>query len=357
VILRCAFWLACAAVLAGCRDDGAAEAPLLRVRTVTAQMVDFAPSITFTGSIAARVETDLGFRVNGKISERLANVGDHVKAGQLLARLDPEQQEADLVAARAGVSAAEATLRHAIATFDRQKTLLATGNTTRRSYDEAEASLRSAHSQLDQANADLRTAQDQLAYTELRADADGIITRQSAEVGQVVAQAQVVYILARDGPRDAVFNVYELALVHLAAETDLAISLVSDPAVRTVGEVREVSPAVDTRNATVRVKVGLRETPAAMSLGALVDGVGHPRAQPVVMVPWAALFDIAGKPAVWVVDAQTGTVSVKPITIARYTKGTIAVSGGLRPGERVVSAGVQSLRPGQKVEIAPEPKR
>jgi multidrug efflux pump subunit AcrA (membrane-fusion protein) len=189
--------------------------------------------------------------------------------------------------------------------------------------------MRAAQAQLKQAQSDLKLAEDQLSYTELRADADGIITRQSAEAGQVVAQAQPIFTLARDGARDAVFNVHEWALNNATTDKDLAIALVSDPAVKTVGDVREVAPAFNPESETVRVKIGLRQTPDAMSLGALVNGT-----------------------ALMTTHARSTTVSLKPIVLSRYTKDRIVVADGLQAGEVVVSAGVQLLRPGQKVEIA-----
>ena len=339
-------------MLAACRNESDAPVPLTRVRTVTAKNVDYAPTIVLTGTIAAQVSSDLSFRVGGKIGERLVDVGDHVTKGQLLARLDPEEQQAELASASAGVSSGEALVRQATAAFTRQKELLSRGNTTVRSYDDARAALRSGEAQLDQARADLKLAQDQLSYTELRADADGIITARAAEAGQVVAQAQTIYTLARDGPRDAVFNVHEWVLNNGVSPDGLAISLLADPAVRTIGDTREISPAVDPATETVLVKVGLRETPHAMSLGALVNGTGPIRQQKVVLLPWPSLFEQDGRPAVWVVDAKSKAVSLKPVTVARYTRDSIAIAEGLASGELVVSAGVQLLRPGQTVEIA-----
>jgi RND family efflux transporter MFP subunit len=350
--LRSCLALACLGLLAGCRSDAPPPAPLTRVKAVAAEAVDFTPLITLTGVVEARTRTDLSFRIGGKISERIANVGDHVVKGQVLARLDPDEQEEELTSARAGVTSAEALVRQTSAAFERQKELLGRGNTTRRDYDQSEADRRSAEAQLRQAQADLRLREDQLSYTELRADADGIVTAQHAEVGQVVAQAQPVFTLARDGARDAVFNVYEWAMNNAVSDRDLDIALVSDPSVRTVGDVREIAPAFDTRTETVRVKVALRQAPDAMSLGALVNGTSPMKTQKVVLLPWGALFEIAGRPAVWVIDPRETTVSLKPIVLSRYTRDRIAVAEGLRPGELVVSAGVQLLRPGQKVEIA-----
>lgn len=351
-VLRSCAWVACLGLLAACRNEPTPQAPLTRVKAVTAEIVDFTPSMTLTGVIEARTRTDLSFRINGKISERIASVGDRVKQGQVLAKLDPDEQQEEVVSAKAGVASAEALVRQTTVAFDRQKELLTRGNTTRRDHDQAEADMRSAEAQLKQAQSDLKIADDRLSYTELRADADGIITAQSAEVGQVVAQAQPIFTLARDGPRDAVFNVHEWALNNATTDKDIAITLVSDPAVKTVGDVREIAPAFNPESETVRVKLGLRQTPEAMSLGALVNGTAPMKTQKVVLLPWGALFESAGKPAVWVIDARSTTVSLKPIALSRYTKDRIVVAGGLQAGEVVVSAGVQLLRPGQKVEIA-----
>ncbi|MDP2333996.1 MAG: efflux RND transporter periplasmic adaptor subunit [Reyranella sp.] len=348
--------LAIFGLLAGCKEDAATPPPLTRVKAVPAELVDFAPAITLTGIIAAQVETELSFRISGKISERLVNVGDPVVRDQVLARLDPVEQEAELESAKAGMQSAEAQLRQTTASFERQKNLLTTGNTTRRDYDQAEAALRSARAQMEQARAQLASAEDQLSYTALRADADGIVTARAAEAGQVVAQAQSVYTVARDGPRDAVFNVHEWALANIVADKGLAISLEHDPAVATTGDVREISPAVNPSTMTITVKVGLRETPPAMALGSVVNGVGPTKQRKVFLLPWGALFEIDGKPAVWVVDPSGSTVSLTPVEIDRYNQGVIAVTGGLASGQIVVTAGVQLLRPGQKVEIVPERK-
>jgi RND family efflux transporter MFP subunit len=345
-------WVICLGLLAGCRNDAAPSAPLTRVKAVTTEIVDFTPSITLTGVIEARIKTDLSFRISGKISERIANVGDHVVNGQVLAKLDPDEQNEEIVSAKAGVASAEALVQQTTAAFTRQKDLLGRGNTTRRDYDQAEADQRSAQAQLNQAHSDLKLAEDQLSYTELRAEADGIVTSQNAEVGQVVAQAQTIFVLARDGARDAVFNVHEWAMNNAVTDKDLAISLVSDPAIKTVGDVREIAPAFNTQTETVRVKVALRQTPDAMSLGSLVNGTAPMLTHKVVLLPWGALFEIAGKPAVWVIDPRSTTVSLKPIALNRYTKDRLVVGEGLGSGEMVVSAGVQLLRPGQKIEIA-----
>jgi RND family efflux transporter MFP subunit len=355
VALSCAC-LVSLGLLAGCKEEAAAQPPLLRVKVTAAELVEFSPAITLTGLVSARIETELSFRISGKISERFVNPGEHVAVNQLLARLDPVEQEAELDSAKAGVRSAEAQLRQATASFERQKNLLATGNTTRRDYDQAEAAQRSAQAQIEQARSQLASAQDQLSYTELRADADGIITARTAEAGQVVAQAQSVYTLARDGARDAVFNVHEWALANIDMDKGLAISMVSDPAVATMGDVREISPVVNPNTMTIAVKVRLRETPYAMILGSVVNGVAPMKQRKAFLLPWGSLFELNGDPAVWVIDPRSTTVSLVPVVVDRYNRGIVVVTSGLETGQIVVTAGVQMLRPGQKVEIAAEAK-
>jgi RND family efflux transporter MFP subunit len=337
-ILRCASLVLLGLFAAGCKEEAAPARPLTRVRTVTVQPVEFSPTIVLTGTVEARTRTDLSFRLSGKIAERYVNPGEHVGADQVLARLESQDEENELRSAKAGVESAEAQLRQATAAFERQRNLLASGNTTRRDFD--------------QARAQLTQAEDQLSYTVLRAGAPGIIVARMAEAGQVVSQAQPVYTLALDGPRDAVFNVHEWALANLDMEKGLAVSLVADHAVAARGNVREISPVVDARTMTIRMKVGLGETPPLMTLGALVNGAGPMKPMRAFLVPWGAMFEIDGKPAMWVVDPRSTAVSLKPVTVERYTRDSIAVIDGLQPGEIVVTAGAQLLRAGQKVEIA-----
>jgi RND family efflux transporter MFP subunit len=341
-------------LLAGCKREAATPAQLARVRAVTAELTDFAPTVTFTGVIAAQVQNDLSFRLTGKIRERLANIGDHVGANQVLARLDPDEQEVELQAATAAVQSAEALAHQTTAAFERQRDLLRSGTSTRREFDQADANQRSALAQLDQARSQLASARDQLAFTELRAGFAGTIVGRSAEAGQVVAQAQPVYTLAQDGPRDAIFNVHEWALANVALDRGLAVSLVADSSVRTTGKVRLISPAVDPSSMTIAIRFGLSETPAAMVPGSLVNGMAPLKPQHVFLLPWEAVFESDGRPAVWIVDKQGGAVALKPVVIHRYSREAIAVSGGIVAGDTVVTAGGQMLHPGQKVEVVAE---
>lgn len=326
----------------------AAQAPL-PVRAQIASLSSYAAPVALTGEIKARIQSDLAFRFAGRIAKRLVDVGDRVEPGQVLATLESKEQTADVNSATAAVQSAEASLRKVAATFERQKALLATGYTTQTAYDNALQALRAAEAMLDSARSNLATAQDQLTYTALRADAPGIVTARNAEAGQVVEAAQAVFTVARDGGRDAVFDVYEALLAHRLPDNTIQLALPSNPAVKATGRIREVAPAIDPSSGTVRVKIAVDAPPPEMSLGAAVVGVGRSQPRTVFRLPWTAFFTQDGKPTVWVVDPQSKVVSSKSIVIDSYRSGELLVSAGLEPGEIVVTAGVQLLRPGQLV--------
>jgi RND family efflux transporter MFP subunit len=336
------------------RETEASEDPTVAlVRIVSAQKSLVATDVALTGDIQAQAQTNVAFRTNGKVSERRVEVGDHVAADQVLAVLEPLVQRANLDNARAALVSAEAQLTQARVTFDRQKQLLAGGYTTRPSYDNAEQQLRTSQAAVDSAKAALGTAEEQLSYTELRAGVAGIVLSRTFEVGQVVQAGQAVMVLAQDGPRDAVFNVYEALTAHPPDEKAIEVILQSDPTVTAIGRVREISPTVDPQSGTVRVKMGLASTPPAMTLGAVVIGRGRFAARDAVVLPWSALYRFDNRSAVWIYNPATAAVSVRPVEIERYGGADIVLKTGVEPGESVVVAGIQFLRPGQRVAVAP----
>jgi membrane fusion protein, multidrug efflux system len=338
------------AALSACNDHSANSAkPAAFVRTEIVQLRDRQASVTLTGEVQARFRADLSFRVSGRVTERFVDVGAHVDAGEVLARLDPAEQHADLDAATAAEAAAESQLRVAQANFDRQNALLANRFTTQVAFDQAQEALRSAESTLEAAQAQLGTAKDALGYTELRAGAAGVITKRSLEVGQVVQAAQPVITLARDGERDAVFDVYESLFFGDFNGDQISLELVSDPGVTATGYVREVSPAIDPKSSTVRVKVAIKNPPAAMTLGSAVGGTAKAKPVAQITVPWTALMSSGSKPAVWIVDPATKTASLKTVEIGTYEAGAVVIKGGLEPGERVVVDGGKLLSSGERV--------
>jgi membrane fusion protein, multidrug efflux system len=339
-----------AAALSGCNDHAAAPtARAALVRTEIVQPRDRQASFTLTGEIQARFRADLSFRVSGRVTARYVDVGAHVQPGEVLAALDPAEQQADVDAATAAVLAAESQLRVAKVTFERQKALIASGFTTRTVYDQAQEGLRTAEGVLEAAKAQFGTAKDALGYTTLRAEAAGVVTARNLEVGQVVQAAQPVFSLAQDGERDAVFEVYEAILFGDLGDSRVSLALVSDADVTASGYVREVSPAIDAKSSTIRVKVSIQDPAAAMTLGSAVAGTVKAKAQSQIALPWSALMAAGSKPAVWTVDPATKTAALKPVTIGGYEAREVLIKAGLQPGERVVIDGGKLLSVGQPV--------
>ena len=218
-------------------------------------------------------------------------------------------------------------------------------------FDEAKQKLETTQGQIDAAQAQLRTAQEQLSYTVLTADGPGAVTKVGAEPGEVIQAGKMIVQVARQGPRDAVFDVPEQLIRTGPRDGVVDIALTNDPAVRATGRVREVAPQADATTRTWQVKVGLINPPEAMRLGATVTGAVKLAAPPGVELPASALTQANGQPAVWVVDPQSKTVSLREVDVLRHDLATVVISQGVETGDLVVTAGVQTLRPGQKVQI------
>ncbi len=341
--------------LAGCGEESADKAnPPLNVLVEKVAPRAWRREMTLSGSVRARVQTELSFRVSGRVIERSGEVGQHVQADAILARLDPSEQQADLDAAKAGLAGAEATLRQSAANFDRQKALLAKGYTTKAAYDLADQGQRSATGALDAARAQLSAAQDALSYTQLRAGHAGMITARAIEVGQVAQAAQSAYSFAEDGPRDAVFAVFESLFVNPPSSGSVDLSLISDPNVIAPGHIREISPVVDPRTGTIQIKVEIGGDPAQFPLGAAVSGRARWRMADSVVLPWTAMASKGGAPAIWIVDPASRRVSLRPVAIALYEKDSFVLRDGVKPGELAVTEGGKLLREGQTVRIQNE---
>lgn len=343
------------AALAGCGEKKPLEPERPRVYVQQVTTTDFAAAVTLTGDIQARVQTELSFRVGGKIIQRMVDVGDRVTARQVLARLDPKDLQTSVDSAVAAEAAEQARVKQASAAFVRQEKLLPKGYTSRSEYDSAQAALRSSQSALKAAQAQLANAREQLSYTALIADAPGVITARQAEVGQVVQATVPIFSQARDGERDAVFNVYESLFINPPTDHQVQVTLLDNPQIKAVGKVREVTPAVSAATGTVQVKIALSQLPAGMELGSVVSATVNVPAQASVELPWSALTkglgDQLGQPAVWLVDGQ-GKVSLHGVKVGRYLTGKVIISEGLQGGEKVVIAGGQLLHPDMQVEIA-----
>jgi RND family efflux transporter MFP subunit len=209
--------------------------------------------------------------------------------------------------------------------------------------------LRTAEGSLDNAKAQLEITRDALTYTELRASASGMITARNIEVGQVAQSAQSAYTLAEDGARDAVFDVYESVFLTPVEGGTIKLTLVSDSSVTAIARPREISPTVDQKSGTVRVKLSIENPPAAMTLGSAVSGEGRGRSVDKIVLPWSALTSDQKGPAVWVVDPKTRTVSLRSVVVESYETSSIVVASGLKAGERVIIDGGKMLRPAEIV--------
>lgn len=339
--------LSIACLTACAPQEDAQQKNARHVETVAVQAVPVSETISTTGEISARVQSDLSFRVSGRIIERLVDVGDHVKAGQVLARLDTKERTADLQVALANLQSAEAQQTQARQAFDRQQSLFTTGVTTRAALDDAREALLTTQATVQSAQAQLDTARDTLGQTDLKADANGIITARSAEVGQVAQAAQLVFTLAHDGPRDAVINANESALLGRALEDVAEVRLLSGKD-KFRAKVREVSPTIDTTTGTIRVKLALENAPD-VPLGSAVVATARYKPETVIELPWSAMASYAGRTAVWLVDPKTSAVSLHPVGVTAYASGRFSVESGLSAGDIVVSNGTKFLSEGDLV--------
>ena len=340
-----------AATLAGCDKTTPPVSEARPVRTVAVEQGARGEIVSLTGQVRPKDEVALAFRLDGRMIERPVHVGDRLAPGQVVARLDPQIQQNALRSAEANLASADAVLTEARLTFARQQELLKDGWTTRANFDEVQQKLLTAQAQVDSAQAQARTAREQQSYTVLSADAAGAVTAVGAEPGEVVHAGQTVVQIARDGGRDAVFDVPEQLIRNGPRDPMVEIALTNDAQVKATGRVREIAPQADSATRTFRVKVGIVDPPAAMRLGATVVGRLRLSPPPGFQVPASALTETDGRPAVWVIDPQTRTVSLRSVEVARYDQAAVLISKGLNAGEFVVTAGVQTLRPGQTVRL------
>ena len=344
--------MAAALPLAGCGQDAPPPAPEVRpVRFVRAERRVLEDDVSLTGQIHAREEISLAFRTGGRVVERRVQVGNRVVSGQPVARLDSIVQANAVTSAEANLSASRSQFAQLGPAFERQRSLLASGFATRAQFDLAQQQLQTARSQVEAAEAGLRTAREQLSYTDLVADAAGTVTATGAEPGEVVAAGQMVVQVAGQDGRDAVFEVPASLLRAAPRDPLVAVALTDNPAVAAAGRVREVAPQANPVTRTFQVKVALADPPVSMRLGATVTGTVRLGADAEIAVPASALTRAEERPAVWVVEEPAMTVALRPIAVRRYEPAGVVVSQGLQPGEAVVTAGAQALRPGQAVRL------
>jgi RND family efflux transporter MFP subunit len=350
--------LASLVVLAACSKQEPAPDPIRAVRTVTIAPQTAGGTHEYAGEVRARTESRLGFRVGGKIVRRAADLGDTVKAGQVLAQLDPQDLQLGQESARAALAAAQVNLDQAAADFKRFKDLRDQGFISSADLERRETTLKAAQAQLAQARAQNSVQGNQAAYASLVADAKGVITGVDAEPGMVVAAGSPVVRLAHDGPRDVVFSVPEdkVGLVKQLASVPgrFKVRLWGADAAPLAATIREISAAADpvTRTFLVKADIGnaaVRLGQTATVLVELLQTAG------IVKLPLSALKEEQGRSIVWLVDRASMTVRAQPVQVAGADGNEAVIAAGLQAGQVVVTAGVHVLNPGQKVKFYVDP--
>ncbi len=347
-------WVAAAALtlLTACGKAPPPEEPVRSVKLVTVSASGLGSTHEYAADVRARIESRLGFRVAGKITRRAVEAGQRVRKGDLLAQLDPSDYQLAAQAARAQVSAATTQRDLASADLKRYQGLRDQGFVSAAEIERRTAQLQSAQAQLAQAQAQLSNQGNQAAYTQLLADADGVVTGVDAEVDQVVSAGAPVVRLAQDGPRDVVFAVPEDRLSEVRPGQAVDVQRwASDQ--RYVGTVREVAASADpvTRTYTVKLTLNGEAPPLGATVTAVPRAASDSGAASAIKLPTSAPFQQEQGSAVWVYDAASGTVRAQAVQPSTVDGNQVVITAGLTPGMQVVATGTHVLAPGQKVTV------
>ncbi len=340
-------------LLAGCSEEKAEVKPevVRPVRVMTVAQNQTSRTLDYSGSVRARTETALGFRVAGKVTERLVDIGDHVRKGEILARLDTTDYALSVRAAEANLSAAERQVETAQLSRKRAEELFAAQVSPKSQLEQAQLSYNQAVSTRDSARSALEQAQNQVSYGALPADRDGIVTAVSAEVGQVVAAGTPVLTVAADGEKEVLVGVPETDIFAFTPGKTVDVTLWSSTGLTLPGKVREVAGSADARSRTFAVRVSLPEN-ERVRLGMTASVMAAQENGPaLVSVPLSALAKDGERTLVWMVDAQKETVHARPVSVADYSGVSVRIADGLKPGDIVVTAGTQFMREDLKVKL------
>jgi RND family efflux transporter MFP subunit len=339
--------------LSGC-SEGTASVPPTPPRAVVVETVAFAPKTpvrTFVGTVRPRVESDLGFRVSGKVAERLVQQGERVTAGQVLARLDDTDFALQLEQARAELAAAETGVEAAARQDRRTEDLKRAGWTTQAALDQQIARSADARGRLERARRATDLAENQMRYATLVAEADGVVTATLTEPGQVVSAGTPVVRLARGSEREAVVAIPEI-LVERVRAAQASVSLWSKDGRAYPASLRELAAAADPATRTYQARFAIPDADDAVKIGMTATvTLQDVASQPVARLPISALFAQGQGPHVFAVTPETGALALKPVVVAGYDGGDVQIASGLSDGEKVVAFGVQKLDPGQMVRI------
>lgn len=309
------------------------------------------PDRSFVGTVRPRVESDLAFRVTGKVAKRLVEVGAMVEEGQPLATLDEVDLKLQAEQAEAEQRAATGVLSQVVAAETRTRELRAKGWSTEAQMDQATAAADEARARLNRAERSVELSRNSLSYATLLADARGVVTATSIEPGQVIASGQAAVRIARGAEKEVVVAVPE-TLVARVKGGDAKVVLWSDPGKQYVATLREMSPSADPATRTYQAKFSMPGAGDDVQLGMTATlTVSEPAGERVARVPLSALFSQGQGPSLYVVDEKTGAVALKRVTVKAYESQDVLISGGVEDGEQVVALGVQKLDPARKVRV------
>ncbi|CAH2403603.1 RND family efflux transporter, MFP subunit [Mesorhizobium ventifaucium] len=344
-------------LVSGCDQSPAAKAAPPRPVNVITAKPEQPPVLSFAGVVQARVETDLAFRALGRVISRSVDVGDLVHRGDVVAELDPLALQLAVTSAEADLRNAQAQHENATATEKRKRNLASANTGSVADSEVAEQGLKSAEADVGQAQARLDKAREQLGYTRLKAEFDGVVTATSVQVGQTVTAGQTVLRLAGLDRRDVVIDVPEAQVGSLRLGMRFDIALQLDDTLRTAGVLREIGPEADANTRTHRLKIALNEAPEVFRLGTVVTATAASQASTsAIALPASAILERDGADHVWVIDRAKLTISVRPVRLEARPAGAarVRVLSGLQNGEEVAVAGANELADGQRIRPAQE---
>jgi len=306
---------------------------------------------SFVGTIRPRIESDLGFRVAGKVAKRLIEVGTHVEAGQPLAALDEVDLKLQAEQAKAELSAANGNMAQAGAAETRTRELRQKGWSTDAQLDQAKAAADEARARLDRAERSLDLTKNNLSYATLVADAPGVVTATLVEPGQVVAAGQTAIRVARLAEKEVVVAIPETLLTRAKAGR-ARVSIWSDPDRQYVATLRELAPSADPMTRTYLAKFSMPGAGTEVQLGMTATlTLSDEASERVARLPLSALFDQGDGPSLYVADQKSGAVTRKRVTVKSYERNDVLITGGVAEGDNVVALGVQKLDPNEKVRV------
>jgi RND family efflux transporter MFP subunit len=342
-----------ALALAGCSQEKAEVKDIIRpVKVVEIAQAHDTRMLSYSGSVRARTESALAFRINGKITERLVDIGQHVAPGDVLARIDPTDYDLSVKSAQATLDAAERQVETTELARKRAEQLFAKNFSPKSQLEQATLTYDQAVATRDSARSSLDQAKNQVGYTDLKADKDGIVTAVNADVGQVVGSGSPVVTVAVDGEKEVLIAVPEMEIAEFKPGKSVKAGFWSDNTLTLDGKVREVAGSADTQSRTFAVRVSLPNDPRVLlGMTANIEASAANEKQ-LVSIPLSALAKQDSQAIVWTVDRGADTVHARPVKVAEFAADGVRVTEGLKPGDIVVAAGTQFMTENLKVKLA-----